>query len=181
VGRLRRAGVTAVAIAAIAGCASIRVETAHDPAADFSALHRYAWLAESQPSTGDPRLDDAELDAQIRGAVDGQLAKRGLSRVEAAAADFLVAYFVAVEQKRDVESIYRSYGRAQWGGGGVGEAVVREYEEGTLLIDFLHPATGSLLWRGTAAAEIRERRSSDAVAAYVNRVVDEILSRYPPG
>jgi hypothetical protein len=177
---LQRVGF-ALAVAAVAGCASIRVDSDHDPAVDFSVLHRYAWLAESQPPSGDPRLDDAELDARIRGALDAQLAKRGLRRADTSAADFLVAYFVAVEQKRDVETIYRSYGRAGWGGGGTGEAVVREYEEGTLLIDFLHPETGSVLWRGTARAELREQRSPDARDAYVNQVVEKVLSLYPPG
>jgi len=173
--------VLTLVVVAITSCATIRVDSDHDAGVDFSALQQYAWLAASQPQTGDPRLDDGRLDARIRGDVDAQLGRRGLRAADASSADFLVAYFVAVEQKRDVETIYRSYGRAGWGGGGSGEAVVREYEEGTLLIDFLHPETGHLLWRGTARAELREQRSPEAQEAYVNRVVEKVLGLYPPG
>jgi hypothetical protein len=165
---------------ALAGCASVRVDTDYDPQADFSALHSYAWLAESQPPTGDPRIDNTLVDARIRGAIDAQLAERGLRRLEAPRADFLVAYHVAVERKLDVQTLYRSYGRVGWGGGGYSDTVVREYEEGALLIDFLRAGTGALLWRGSAETRLREQRSPEARDEYVRKIVAQILDAYPP-
>ena len=76
---------------------------------------------------------------------------------------FLVAYFVAVEQKRDVETIYRSYGRAGWGGGGTRRSRGSRVR-GRDAADRL-PASrrrDHVLWRGTARAELREQRSPDA-------------------
>jgi hypothetical protein len=172
--------VAALLALALAGCSSVRVDTDYDPQADFSALHSYAWLAESQPPTGDPRIDNALVDARIRGAIDAQLAERGLRRVEAPRADFLVAYHVAVERKVDVQTLYRSYGRAGWGGGGYSDTVVREYEEGALLIDFLRAGTGALLWRGSAETRLREQRSPEARDEYVQGIVAQILDAYPP-
>lgn len=165
---------------ALADCSSVRIDTDYDPNADFSALRSYAWLAETQPPTGDPRIDSALVDARIRGAVDAQLAERGLVEVDASRADFLVAYHVAVERRLDVQTIYRSYGRAGWGGAGYSDTVVRDYEEGTLLIDFLRPRTGDLLWRGSAQARLREQRTPEARDAYAQMIVGKILAAYPP-
>ena len=165
---------------ALVGCSSVRVSTDYDPQADFSALRSYAWLAESQPPTGDPRIDNALVDARIRGAIDAQLAERGLRRVEAPEADFLVAYHVAVERKLDVQTVYRSYGRAGWGGAGYSDTVVRDYEEGALLIDFLRPGAGDLLWRGSAQTRLREQRTPEARDGYVREIVAKILDAYPP-
>ena len=164
----------------LAGCSSVRIDTDYDPQADFSALTRYAWLAESQPPTGDPRIDSALVDARIRGAIDAQLAERGLRRVEASEADFLLAYHVAVERRLDVQTIYRSYGRAGWGGAGYSDTVVRDYEEGALLIDFLRPGAGDLLWRGSAQTRLREQRTPEARDAYARGIVAKILDAYPP-
>jgi hypothetical protein len=120
------------------------------------------------------------VDARIRGAIDAQLAERGLRGVGADEADFLVAYHVLVERRLDVQTLYRSYGRAGWGGGGYSDTVVRDYEEGSLLIDFLRPGTGALLWRGSAQARLRERRTPEARDAYAQEVVGKILAAYPP-
>jgi hypothetical protein len=175
-----RVALAALLTLALAGCSSIRIDTDYDPQADFSALRSYAWLAETQPPTGDPRIDNALVDARIRDAIDAQLAERGLEKVDASRADFLVAYHVVVERRLDVQTLYRSYGRAGWGGGGYSDTVVRDYEEGMLLIDFLRSETGDLLWRGSAQARLRERRTPEARYAHTQKVVGKILAAYPP-
>lgn len=165
---------------AVVGCSSVRVETDFDPSTNFSALRSYAWLADAQPPTGDPRLDSTLLDARIREAIDTQLAADGYEKTDAATANFLVAYHVAVDSKVDVDTIYRSYGRAGWGGGGSADTVVREYDEGTLLIDLLRPEAGSLLWRGTATTRLREMRTPEKRDAYVGEIVGKIFAKFPP-
>ncbi|MDH3521427.1 MAG: DUF4136 domain-containing protein [Myxococcales bacterium] len=172
--------VATACVALLSGCSSVRVTSDFDPNANFSALQGYAWLAASQPPTGDPRLDNTLLDARIRNAIEAELGKRGHRKVAPAAADFLVAYYVAVESKVDVETIYRSYGRAGWGGGGSADTVVREYEEGTLLVDLLQPQSGDLLWRGTAQTRLRDARTPEARDKYVKEVVGRLLAAYPP-
>jgi hypothetical protein len=177
---LRRAATAALLALVLAACSSVQIDTDYDPNADFSALRSYAWLAEKQPPTGDPRIDSALVDARIRGAIEAQLAEHGLRGVEASEADFLVAYHVAVERRLDVQTLYRSYGRAGWGGAGYSDTVVRDYEEGTLLIDFLHPETGDLLWRGSAQARLREQRTPEARDRYAHIIVGKIFAAYPP-
>ena len=176
---LLRIAISLLAVAVV-NCSSVRVQTDFDPGTNFSALRAYAWLADKQPPTGDPQIDNALLDARIRRAIDTQLVADGHEKTEPATADFLVGYHVAVDSKVDVDTIYRSYGRAGWGGGGSAETIVRQYDEGTLLIDLLHPQSGSLLWRGTATTRLREKQTPEARDKYVNEIVAEIFKKYPP-
>ena len=57
-----------------------------------------------------------------------------------------------LDRKIQVDTMYHSHagwGRRSYRYGGYGHAdtVVREYEEGTLLIDLLRPESGELIWR----------------------------------
>jgi len=165
---------------ALAGCSTVQVDTDYDPGTDFSALRSYAWLSSKQPPTGDPRIDNPLLDARLRGAIDAELASRGIRAVAPEAADFLVAYNVMVENKTDVQTIYRSYGRVGWGGAGSVDTVVQQYDEGTLLLDFLHPKDGKLLWRGSARTRLQEQRTPEKRDAYVKKIVAELFKKYPP-
>jgi len=179
---MRRGG-TLCALAVIAvllGCTTVNVDSDYEPGTDFSSLRQYAWLWPAQPPTGDPRIDNPLLDARLRGAIDAELARRGVVKVASEAADFLVAYQVAVQNKTDVQTIYRSYGRAGWGGAGSVDTVVQQYDEGTLWVDFLRPSSGELLWRGSARTRLREQRSPEARDAYVKEIVAQLLAQYPP-
>lgn len=68
-------------------------------------------------------------------------------------ADFLVRYHAALDRKIDGSTIDRYYG-PRLGGPAVSETVVREYDEGTLLLDMVDRQTGRLLWRGSAQARV---------------------------
>ncbi len=57
----------------------------------------------------------------------------------------------------------------------------RKFEEGTLIIDFLDPATHTLLWRGTGSAEVVAGRPENEVTENVKRAVRKILAGFPPG
>lgn len=169
-------------IGAVVGlaCSNIQVNADYDGGVDFAALRSFAWLAERQPPTGDVRLDNDLLDRRIRTAIERELTQAGHARAEAGAADFYVAYHVALDRQIDVQTLYSSYGRAGWGGRGRAETVVSDYEEGTLLVDLLLP-DGSLAWRGSGLTRLSESKTPEARSKRVDEVVGKILAQYPPG
>ncbi len=57
---------------------------------------------------------------------------------------------------------------------------MNEYEEGTLLLDFLHPESHQLFWRGSASALISENVTPEERQAKVRAAVEKILERFPP-
>jgi hypothetical protein len=166
----------------LAACSSVEVSTDYDPGTNFAVLKTYAWLPRKAGATGDPRTDSTLLNERIRNAVDAQLAERGYEKVASAGADFLVAYHTAVQRKIDVDSVYRGYGygAGNWGWGAGHETVVYEYDQGTLLLDFLDPKAKRLLWRGSAKAVVSEHSTPEKRTALVNQAVAKLLDRFPP-
>jgi hypothetical protein len=164
----------------LAACSAVQVSTDYDPETDFSALRSWAWLAR-RPG-GDPRVDNALVNERFRTAVETQMAERGFQKVASGRADFLVAYHTAVQRKIDVDTIYRGYGYGPgaWGWGPTHETVVYEYDQGTLLLDFLDPKERRLLWRGSAKAIVSERSTPEKRTRLVNEAVAKLLARYPP-
>ena len=70
------AGVS-IAVLAIAGCATLRVNSYADRGADFARYQSYSWAERGAFSTGDPRLDNNRFFSQrVEAAVDMQLAAR---------------------------------------------------------------------------------------------------------
>ena len=171
-----------VATATMGGCSSLKIHTDYDPGVDFARLQSYAWLPDPRPPTGDPRLDNSLLDGRVRSAVDSQLAARGHRETSPDEADFLVAYHVALETKLDVDTIHHGYGYGygRWYGGMSSSTRVREYEQGTLLLDFVDPKTRQLLWRGSSSARIRPDNSPEEHQKRADEAVAAMLKHFPP-
>jgi len=165
---------------ALAGCSQLTVTTDHDRSANFTTLHAYDWRPGPQQGVNDPRIDSSLIDARVRAAVDRVLTAKGYEKVApGATADFFVGYHAVVLRKTSVQTINTWYGY-RYGGWGWPQTYAYDYDEGTLLIDVIDPATMKLLWRGSgtriidvhASAEKRERRINDAV--------ERILAKFPP-
>ena len=186
-------GIRSVAIAALVAlatsCSSVRTRYDFDPGADFSAWRTYAWYSSGSPPTGNPRLDNPLLHARVESAVDRTLGTRGYVRVEDRTPDFYVNTHLSTEQRLDVRTMNRSYvggphgrgwGDVGWGGVGWTETHVDQYEEGTLVIDFVDASARRLAWRGSGTRRLARDLQPDRVTQRVNEAVDEILGQFPP-
>ena len=171
--------VLATVLLFLLGCASFPVSTDYDPGFDFSKLRSWDWApVEPTISIGDPRLQGDLMRARVERAVQATLTARGFERVKSGA-DFWIVYHLASETKLDVDTIYRTgpYGRYTW----PEQTIVREYEQGTLLLDVLDPKSGLLVWRGSSHARIRERAEPEARDERARAAVEAILAQFPPG
>ena len=141
-----------LALVGLTGCQSISVSTDWDTSRDFSGYQSYAWLPE--PPNEPPesaRLHNALIDSRVRKAVNSQLAAKGFRYSSIEGADLLFTYYLGLESKIDVNTIYTSYGYGYrgWYGAPQAQTRVTQHEEGTLMLDVLEPHSMSLLWRGT--------------------------------
>jgi hypothetical protein len=165
---------------ALAGCSQVIVTTDHDPSANFGALHSYAWRPGPQQGLDDPRFDSTLIDKRVRSAVDRVLASKGYrTAAPGSSADFLVGYHAVMRQKTSVQTINRSYGYRVGGWRGP-QTYVQDYEEGTLLIDVIDPATMDLLWRGTGTGVVDPLASPEKREQRINDAVERILADFPP-
>ena len=160
---------TVITMVALAGCSTMSAQSDYDPGYDFSKLKTYSWIPNPQLAQSDELFDK-----NFRGSMDKQLAAKGFSQTDSNP-DFKVAYHGDVQSKVDVTNWgYRYPG---WYGG----VEVYQYEEGTLIVDFVDAASGELIYRSTIKAEI-DRRSSDFERRQkrINEAVEKILKDFPP-
>jgi hypothetical protein len=174
-----------IAIAAmtmIAGCGtSISVNYDYDVNANFEEYRTYDWvpLPEAAPGSAKRAQQSNDLlDKRIKSNVDAVLSERGLS-VNSSSPDMLVVYHVGVQDKVQVTDWGYRYSDYYWGWGGR-DIDVYNYEEGTLIIDFIDAQTKELVWRGAGSVALDSSTSPEKSDELVRKVVGKIMSRYPP-
>jgi hypothetical protein len=161
---------------ALAGCATLHVNSFLERGADFSRYRSYAWAERGAFATGDPRLDNNRFFTQrIEEAVDMQLASRGFEKTSAGSADVLLHIHARVDQHLDTAGFDRIDGRC------VDDTCRPDvYDAGTLMVDFMDRRTNQLAWRGWA------ERSFEGVVddqqwmeATIDKAVARILAQLP--
>jgi len=164
------------------GCQTMDITSDWDPAIDFSKLSTYDWMPDPEP--GGPGINDSLTRDRVYRAVDRVLADRGYVHHVSGTPDFLVGYYGAVETRLDVRSLDDYYGyRPGWSGPGYRRGIrtyVREYDQGTLILDISDPHTSKLMWRGSAQAEVDRKRTPYEREATINEAVNRILEHFPP-
>lgn len=179
---------------------SVRVTTAPD--ATFGTLHTFRVLDAPQRRAdapalpaGDPMLTNSITNQRLRSDLTQGLMQKGYVPTTDTP-DFLVAYYAGTMAKMDTSYWnpgpgwrygYRSFGfrgprfRSAWPWSGYAspypEMQVRDYTEGSVVVDVIDPKTMELLWRGQGVATV-----SDDPARYadqINQSVVAILKKFP--
>ena len=157
-----------------------------DRGRDFSKFKTYSW-ADGVPAKN-PLIDE-----QVRSNIEGQLAARGLRRVEEGS-DLRILYMVAVDMDIEVaKSRWSTTG--DWAGQMRSGISVRsqtwDVEVGTLVVFLTDASDKQLLWRGTAStmldkrsknrSSIMDAMSEDARKAEkrVRKSVEKMFKQYP--
>jgi hypothetical protein len=148
-----------LAVSAAAQGPRYGVKASVDKHTDFTKLRTYTW------TTGWSAFDPA-VDRTVIGAVDRQLAARGLVRLEAEPSDVLVSY--ASVQRSDVEVKSKLSSRPR---------ELREYPAGTLVVRLLEPATRRELFRAKGDAPLGADPA--AVARQIDALVSKMFDKYP--
>jgi len=165
----------------------MRVGSRSAPGLDFSSYRSYSWLHAVQPPTGVPRLDQPLLHQTIRSEVDRRLTAKGYRWVGDAAPDFLLSYYVTIRKKAETsrlklgQSYTRGWGKEQWSGTPMGSSgtYVKEFEEGTLVLEIIDARMSQVIWRGFASAVVDASGSQESRTARVRKAVRRILLRLP--
>ncbi len=198
-----RAAWSSAAVLILAGCASLQVRTDYDPQASFTPLRTYDWNGGEVDAGSNPAMNNPLLGKHIRGAVEGELDRRGY-RKTSGTPDFRIAYRVVAEERSYGYGGSYGYGRsyypgrygfrylgggffspygygysgAGYGYGGAGR--VRQYLRGTLVLDITDVGTGEVIWRGWASKSLHHDPRPEKVRMYVDEAVAEMLEDFPP-
>jgi Domain of unknown function (DUF4136) len=175
---------------AVAGCAHTNVRTDFDPSADFGAYHTYYW-AGGRDVSGGGSLENTLVDKRIKNIVGEQLSAKGLREVsEDAKPDLAVLYWIGAKDKVSVQTVpsstmpsrvawsrYDPYWGGRWGRT-YDEVVVRNYTEGTLIVDLIDAAKMQLAWRAYLVQTVDKDPQKTAARAEANAAA--AFAQFPP-
>jgi len=142
------------------------------PGTDFSKYHTYKWInieGGSHPNQ--------IVDAEIKEAVDSQLAAKGLTKTEDDKADLYVGYQIAVDKEKEWNA-YGMGGGIRWGG--MGTATSSTINVGSLVLDMYDPTTKQLVWTGTATKTIDPGSNQEKNQKHLDKAMEKLLKNYPP-
>ena len=148
------------------------VSTNSMPGVDFSKYHTYKWVT-IEGATYPNQI----VDAQIKQAVDSQLAAKGLTKTGGDKADLLLGYQASVSSEKQ----WNAYGTGgfRWGGG-MATAQQSTIEAGTLVLDMYDPATKQLVWTGRVSKTLDPSANQEKKQKNLDKAMQKLLKNFPP-
>jgi len=157
-----------------------KIKVEFDKSVNFAAFKTYAWDPTPQAAA------KPVLVAAIKGAINEELAKRGLKQVTDNP-DLYIAMYGAVDSDFAVtysDFYYGPYGIPafdqsflMWGAvpGTTNTAVVHK---GQLVVDLIDAGRKKLAWRGIATQNLSDQQMK--LVEQVNTAVEKLFAKYPP-
>lgn len=165
------------------------VRTNYMPGTEFSKYHTYAWA--SVDMQGVPKVGsqpDEILDAQVKQAIDSQMAAKGFTKVQdGAKADLLIGYQLAIDREKQIDGFANGWGGgwSGWGPWGSGSdsfsARTSTNYVGTFVVGMYDPAAKKLVWIGAAQHAIEPSKKQEKNQEKLNKGAQKLLKDFPPG
>ena len=184
---IRTLGGIAVAAALLLTTATARAQDVGFnamPGTDFSKYKTDKWV-----KIEGAQAADQIMDAQIKTAIDNQLATKGLTKTEDENADLYVGYQVSLDKEKQMNA-YSMGGGPGWGwgagyygggyGGGTTTATTTTLYVGTLGLDMYDRAAKQLVWRGRASKTLDPKAKPEKREKNLNKAMAKLLKKYPP-
>lgn len=152
-----------------------------DKTVDFTKYKTYHW--EKHPNSMD--IDPLTI-TQLGAALDAELAKKGLKRMEQGTTDLAIVYQLAVRNEKELSTFSSGYGMGPgWGGswyGGSGTTTTSVYTItiGTLALDIYDASSKVLVWRGVATKTLDTGAKPDKRQKNMAKAAAKLLKQYPP-
>jgi len=167
----------------ITSAAAQKVKVGYDKSADFSKYKTYTWAKPSMPITR-PLLYE-----MVVGAIDNQLANRGLRRIDQNGDLTLIGsggIDVALNQAAGTP-ILPTYGGEpvsldgnMWTGAqGASNSAAVYVQEGALQLQFVDRNTNKLVWNGILLEKLDSTRKQDSLDR-IDKGITKLLKQFPP-
>ncbi|HXN55624.1 MAG TPA: DUF4136 domain-containing protein [Myxococcales bacterium] len=157
-------------VASICACSGIRADVEYDHAVDFRRFHTYSWGAFDGGSS-------PAIDRRIIAAVDAQLMKNGLVRVERRG-DLEVRLRASVDPAYEV--IAWEHGRGPRWLGMPDDVEVRRESIGAIQVDLLDRVSQQRAWRGLGVGTVSTDASLEECGARIDESARKLFRSFPP-
>jgi hypothetical protein len=169
----------------MAACATSgpRISVNSNPESDLTAFRTFGFL---EPLGTDRSGARTQLSTMLVRSMEREMTAHGL--VQSDSPDLLVDFFVTTEERLDVRqspsssmSMHRTH-RSHWNSWNSTwpsySTTVRQYTEGTLLIDLIDPAANVLVAEGAAQSRLRgNEMTQQQIDDVVSQVMTEMMGR----
>jgi hypothetical protein len=160
-----------------------------DPAFSFAGLTTWAWhpdgpgdVRQAVSADRDPKTIAANVDPIIIPSVERELAARGFTKTTAKP-DLYVHYY-ALATVQDASQYMGQFVAPVpvWGlpPFAPSTTAIQVYPTGTLIIDMTSPASGAIVWRGSAQRRIDLTRPEKERRKILEQAISDLLKRFPP-
>ena len=156
----------------------LKVNSMHDPNANFSNLHTFAWIPKKDTAPADPRVDNDVVKAKVHQSAEEVLYEKGYTLTTNGQPDFLIAYHITTADVPGDDNIPNYWGYFPIYQGGV-NFYMAPVENGTLVIDVVDPKTKHLLWRGTGEKQLVENDSPMDRIKRLENGVRKVMEQFP--
>ena len=141
----------------------------YDRSANFTNYRTYQWVDLKAAGASNQLMDQ-----NIKRAVDGQLAAKGLQRVDSGA-DVQVVYQTAVSQEKQFDGF--GFGPRWNGAARVNSSTI---DNGKLTINLFDPARKQLVWSGDVGKTLDIKKDPDKNYRNLEKAVAKLFKNYPP-
>ncbi|TVZ39121.1 uncharacterized protein DUF4136 [Alteromonadaceae bacterium 2753L.S.0a.02] len=150
---------------------------------DFSKLKTFHMLPVDDSVYQNPKVSEIEV-ARIGKLMKQELAKRYTESTEDNA-DFMVRYFLVLEDRMKVENYNASFGMYRGGYGyhyGIQSPQIKNtyYQQGSVIVDILEPESHDVIWRGSTEGRVKDQLSPEQRDERVSGYLMRLFDKFPP-
>jgi hypothetical protein len=168
--------------ALVTACATpLEAVTDHDSQYDFSGVKTVAIQPFQRTDPGSVRVSDMQV-ARINEAISDELRRKGLQVVEDnSQADIYLTWHLVTQEKTDVRSYNSASYYSCWRcGPAVSDVSVRQYTEGTMIVDMVDPRRNQSVWRSTIQSRLKSQPDPEQAEARRREAAKAIFADFPP-
>lgn len=170
-------------VSLLSACGSTPLESVSDfnQDFDFSKVRNIAFQPINRADMNTIRVSDMQV-TRINEALAADLRRKGFTVVDDnKQADLLLVWHLVTQEKTDVRSYNSASYYSCWRcGPSVSDISVRQYTEGTFIVDMIDPMRDQSVWRSTIQSRLRSKPDPETAPERRREAAMAIFSHFPP-
>jgi hypothetical protein len=148
---------------------------------DFSKVQKIAIQPTSRTNPATIQISDMQIE-RVTQALADELKRKGFQIVEDnAEADMFLSWHLVTHEKTDVRSYNSmSYYNCWRCGPSVSDVSVRQYTQGTFIVDMIDPMRNKSAWRSVIQSRLSSTPDPDAGEERREEAAQAIFAEFPP-
>lgn len=169
--------------ALLSGCAtpSINTQSDYDASFEFADVKRLRILPIDRTTAAEKLISDMQV-RRIEEALATELVSRGYEVVgDSHSADLNVSWHLVTREKTDIRSYNAYIAYNCWRcGPPVSDVSVRQFTEGTFIVDLIDPSRNQSVWRTTIQSQLRSAPDPSQSAEVRAKAAKAVFAPFPP-